>query len=163
MLPWTLTLLIVAPLSGRLVDRHGARAYVVAGLGAQAVGMLWLVLVADPGVAYVQLVPGMVLAGAGLSMAMPAAQAAVLQTIAPTDMGAAAGTTSTVRQVGAVFGIAVAVAVFSTAGGYESAAAFTDGFAGAIAVSAALGLVGAAAGVLLPRARLEVSRVYASA
>jgi MFS family permease len=105
----------------------------------------------------------MVLAGAGLSMAMPAAQAAVLQTIAPTDMGAAAGTTSTVRQVGAVFGIAVAVAVFSTAGGYESAAAFTDGFAGAIAVSAALGLVGAAAGVLLPRARLEVSRVYASA
>ncbi len=98
MLPWTLTLLIVAPLSGRLVDRHGARAYVVAGLGAQAVGMLWLVLVADPGVAYVQLVPGMVLAGAGLSMAMPAAQAAVLQTIAPTDMGAAAGTTSTVRQ-----------------------------------------------------------------
>ena len=79
MLPWTLTLLIVAPLSGRLVDRHGARAYVVAGLGAQAVGMLWLVLVADPGVAYVQLVPGMVLAGAGLSMAMPAAQAAVLR------------------------------------------------------------------------------------
>ena len=92
MLPWTLTLLIVAPLSGRLVDRHGARTYVVAGLGAQAVGMLWLALVANPGVAYLQLVGGMVLAGTGLSMAMPAAQAAVLQTITPTDMGAAAGT-----------------------------------------------------------------------
>jgi len=161
MLPWTLTLLIVAPVAGRLVDRHGARAYVIVGLAAQAIGMTWLALIADPSVAYVRLIPGMVLAGAGLSMAMPAAQAAVLETISPRDMGAAAGTNSTVRQVGAVFGIAVAVAVFSSAGGYESASAFSDGFSGAIAVSAALGLLGAVAGTALPRALLRTR--YASA
>jgi EmrB/QacA subfamily drug resistance transporter len=151
MLPWTLTLLIVAPFAGRLADRHGPRRYVIAGLTAQAVGMAWLALIASPTVAYAALVPGMVLAGAGLSLAMPGAQAAVLQTIAPNDMGAAAGTNSTVRQVGAVFGIAVAVAVFSSIGGYASASDFSDGFAGAVAVAAALGLAGALAGTWLPR------------
>jgi hypothetical protein len=57
-----------------------------------------------------------------------------------------------------VFGIAVAVAAFSGAGGYASAQAFTDGFVAAIGVSAGLSAVGAAASLLLPaRRRLGVS------
>jgi hypothetical protein len=47
------------------------------------------------------------------------------------------------RELGGVFGIAVLVAVFAGAGGYAPAADFTDGFAPAIGVSAALALVGA--------------------
>ncbi len=151
MIPWTLTLLFVAPASGRLVDRYGPRTFVIVGLVGQAIGMAWIALLADPSVAYWKLIPGMVVAGAGLSMAMPAAQAAVLHSISPADMGAAAGTNSTLRQVGAVFGIAAAVAVFSRTGGYASASDFSDGFGAAIAVAAALGLTGALAGLWLPR------------
>jgi hypothetical protein len=55
-----------------------------------------------------------------------------------------------VRQLGGVFGTAIAVAVFAHAGGYGSAQAFSDGFVPALTVSAALSLAGALAGVLLP-------------
>jgi hypothetical protein len=54
------------------------------------------------------------------------------------------------RELGGVFGIAVAAAVFAGAGSYASAQAFTDGFGPAAGVSAALALFGALAGSLLP-------------
>jgi hypothetical protein len=54
------------------------------------------------------------------------------------------------RELGGVFGIAVAVAVFAGAGGYASPAAFVDGFAPAVTVAAVLALAGAAAGLALP-------------
>ena len=53
-------------------------------------------------------------------------------------VGKAAGANSMMRELGGVFGIAVAVAVFAGAGSYASAAAFTDGFGPAIVVAAAL-------------------------
>jgi hypothetical protein len=53
------------------------------------------------------------------------------------------------RQLGGALGLAVAVAVFAGAGSYASPSAFTDGFAPAIAVSGALSLVGALAGIAL--------------
>jgi hypothetical protein len=57
------------------------------------------------------------------------------------------------RELGGVFGIAVAVAVFAEAGGYASPLTFTDGFEPAIGVSAALALCGAAIGATLPGRR----------
>ena len=53
------------------------------------------------------------------------------------DVGKAAGANSMMRELGGVFGIAVAVAVFAGAGSYASPEAFLDGFAPAIAVVAA--------------------------
>jgi hypothetical protein len=52
-----------------------------------------------------------------------------------------------------VFGIAVTVAVFATAGGYATPQAFTDGFAPAMVAAAALALLGALAGTALPARR----------
>jgi cation transporter-like permease len=60
------------------------------------------------------------------------------------------------RELGGVFGIAISVAVFAGAGGYASAQAFTDGFAAAIGVSAALAIVGALAGTVLPGRRKAI-------
>jgi hypothetical protein len=57
------------------------------------------------------------------------------------------------RELGGVFGIAVAVAVFAAAGSYASPAAFTDGFTPAILVAAGLSVAGAAAGLALPGRR----------
>ena len=53
------------------------------------------------------------------------------------------------RQLGGSFGLAIAVAVFTGAGSYASPAAFSDGFGSAIAVSAAISLCGALAGLAL--------------
>ena len=57
------------------------------------------------------------------------------------------------RELGGVFGIAAAVAVFAGAGNYASASAFVDGFAPAIALAAGLALVGALVSLALPARR----------
>ena len=117
----------------------------VGGLLLQAVGYVWIALIADAGLTYGELLLPLVVAGVGVSMAIPAAQSSVVGTIAPERIGKAAGTNSMVRELGGVFGVAVTVAVFAGAGG-----AFTDGFAPAIAVAAGFSLAGALAGLWLP-------------
>ena len=95
----------------------------------------------------------LIVAGVGISMAIPAAQNSAVGSVAMEAVGKAAGTNSMMRELGGVFGIAVAVAVFAGAGSYASAAAFVDGFGPAIGVGAALALAGAAAGLALPGRR----------
>jgi len=149
LIPWTGTVFIVAPLAGALVDRVGERPLLVSGLLMQAVGLAWVALLARTRLAYVEMVPPLVLAGVGISMALPAAQNAVMGAVAPSEIGKASGTFSTMRQLGGAFGLAVAVAVFTATGSYASPGAFSDGFGPAIAVSAALSLCGALAGTWL--------------
>jgi MFS family permease len=153
LLPWTATLFFVAPIAGALVDRYGERPFLVTGLGLQAAGMGWIALIAEPGMAYGQIVPAMMVAGCGVSMALPSGQNAAVNAVPPEAIGKAAGTNTMLRELGGVFGIAVAVAVFAGAGGYASAQAFTDGFVPAIAVSAGLSLTGALVGLLVPARR----------
>jgi EmrB/QacA subfamily drug resistance transporter len=157
LLPWTATFITVAPIAGALADRIGERPLMVGGLALQAAGMAWLALIADPGLAYSQLLGPFLVAGVGVSMAIPAAQNSVVGAVALESVGKAAGANSMMRELGGVFGIAVAVAVFAAAGSYMSTLAFTDGFAPAIGVTAGLSLAGAAAGLGLPgrRARDE--------
>jgi EmrB/QacA subfamily drug resistance transporter len=153
LLPWTATFVTVAPVAGALADRYGERLLMVAGLSLQALGMAWLALIADPSLSYSQLLAPFVVAGVGISMAIPAAQNSVVGSVAMDAIGKAAGTNSMMRELGGVFGIAVVVAVFAGTGSYASANAFTDGFGPAIGVAAVLGLAGAAAGLALPGRR----------
>jgi EmrB/QacA subfamily drug resistance transporter len=150
LLPWTATLFFVAPVAGMLADRLGERPLMVAGLTLQAAGFAWIALAADPSMSYLSMVPALMVAGCGISMAIPAAQNAVVGAVAPAAIGTAAGTNSMLRELGGVFGIAIAVAVFAAAGGYASAQAFTDGFGPALACSGGLSLLGALAGALVP-------------
>ena len=150
LMPWTATFITIAPGAGALADRIGERPLMVGGLTLQAVGLAWMAVIADPGVPYHELLGPFVVGGVGVSMAIPAAQNSVLGAAGVQDVGKAAGANSMMRELGGVFGIAVAVAVFAGAGGYASAAAFTDGFTPAITVAAAFSLAGAAAGLALP-------------
>ncbi len=126
LLPWTATLFIVAPIAGALTNRVGERTLVTLGLAMQAAGMGWIALVAEPGMAYWHMIVPMVIAGAGISMAIPSAQNAVMSAVAPGDIGKASGAYMTMRQLGGVFGLAIAVAVFTGAGSYASPAAFGE-------------------------------------
>ena len=162
LLPWTTTLFVFAPIGGALVNRAGERALIVAGLTLQAIGFAWAAVVVTPELAYGWLVPPLVLAGAGVSMAMPAAQNAVLGAVAPAEIGKAAGTFNMLRYLGGAFGIAVLAAAFSANGGFGSAAAFSAGFAWSIAIAAALSLMGALAGLCLP-SRKPVAQILAKA
>ena len=153
LMPWTATLFIVAPIAGSLVNRVGERPLIVGGLLLQAIGMASIALMASPAMAYADMVPALVVAGTGVSMAIPATQSVVMGALAPTEAGKASGTYNMVRQLGGVFGIAILVAVFSGAGSYASPQAFTDGFGPALGVTAALALVGALTALGLPGRR----------
>jgi MFS family permease len=159
LLPWTSTLFLTAPIAGAVVHRFGERPLVVTGLLMQAAGLGWIAMVAAPGVAYSALVAPLILAGVGVSMAMPAAQNAILSSVAVTEMGKASGVFNMGRFLGGMFGIAALVAVFCSNGGVDSAARFSSGFAAAMMVASALSLAGALAGLGLPaRQRVAAAR-----
>jgi EmrB/QacA subfamily drug resistance transporter len=153
LIPWTATFITVAPIAGTLADRFGERPFMVGGLLLQAVGAAWIALIAEPGLAYSELVLPLIVAGVGVSMAIPSGQNSVVGSVAHEALGKAAGANSMMRELGGVFGIAVTVAVFAGAGSYASTEAFTDGFAPAIGVAAALAVAGAAAALALPSRR----------
>jgi EmrB/QacA subfamily drug resistance transporter len=159
LIPWTITFITVAPVVGALADRFGERPFMVGGLTLQAIGMGWVALIADPGLTYSEFVLPSVVAGVGVSMAIPAAQNSVVGSFTLEDVGKAAGANSMMRELGGVFGIAVAAAVFAGAGSFASADAFLDGFAPAIAVVAALSLAGAIIALALPGSRQAAERV----
>jgi MFS family permease len=95
----------------------------------------------------------LVLAGVGVSMAIPAAQASVVGSVSLEHIGKAAGANSMMRELGGVFGIAVIVAVFAAAGSYASPTEFGDGFRAAVTTSAGLSLAGALVALGLPGRR----------
>jgi len=153
LLPWTATLFVVAPVAGALADRVGDRPLLAGGLTLQALGMAWVALIAAPQLAYADLVVPLIVSGVGVSMAIPPAASSVVGAVAHDAVGKAAGANSMLRELGGVFGIALAVAVFAAVGSYGSAAAFADGFAPAIGVSALLAGLGALAGLGVPGRR----------
>jgi EmrB/QacA subfamily drug resistance transporter len=153
LLTWTATLFVFAPIGGALVNRVGERPLVVGGVFLQAIGFAWIAAIAAPDLAYGKIVLPLILAGTGVSMAMPAAQNAILGAVAANEVGKASGTFNMLRFLGAVFGIAVLVAVFARNGSVDSPQAFSAGFVPAIRASAGLSLMAAVVGLWLPGRR----------
>jgi len=147
-LPWTATLFVFAPLAGAIVDRVGERPLIVTGLILQGCGMAWLAAVAAVDVQYAHLVLPLILAGAGVSIAMPSSQRMILNSVARPDVGKASGTFTMLRYLGAIFGVAVLVTVFDRTGGLTSPQAFSAGFGPAMWGAAAFSFLAAAAGVV---------------
>jgi EmrB/QacA subfamily drug resistance transporter len=147
---WTATLFFVAPVAGKLVDRFGERPFLVIGPLLQAIGFGWIALVAEAGMSYGTLIAPLMVAGVGISMSFPAAQNSVVSSVPEEAIGKAAGTNTTMRELGGVLGIAIGVAAFAGAGGYASPADFSDGFVAAISVSAGLSVAAALFGAALP-------------
>ena len=153
MLPWTGLVMFVAPITGALSDRFGERPFMVGGLTLQAVGMAWIGLIAEPDLAYSELVIPLLISGAGIATAIIAAQSSVVGSVENAAIGKASGTNTMMRELGGVFGIAIAVAVFAGAGSFASPQSFTDGFAPAMGGAAGLAAVGAIVSLALPTRR----------
>jgi EmrB/QacA subfamily drug resistance transporter len=151
-LPWTATPMVIAPIAGAAFDKIGARPLIVPGLLMQALGFGWIVYLATRSAGYASYIAPFLIAGVGISMALPCVSAAGLNAVSPQSLGKAAGVMNTMQQFGAVFGIAIATTVFNANGSLATAAAITSGYRPALGVSAGLSVLGAAAALGIRRA-----------
>ena len=109
-LPWTMMILFVAPIAGRLNSRISARYLAAAGMVLLSGGMIGLTqLQADS--PYSHIWPFFMLAGIGTALAMPTLSATAMGAIPQEKAGVASGVLNTARQVGGALGIAVLAAV----------------------------------------------------
>jgi len=150
LLPWTAPILVIAPRAGKLADRVGERTLIVAGLGCQALAFALLASTTTTTGGYPMLLGPLLLAGVGSGLAFPTTASAALRAVDPRQVGIASGVSTTTQQVGGILGVAVAVAVFTTAGGYTSPATFTAGLHPALLALAGLAVLGALAALTIP-------------
>jgi len=152
-LPWTMTPLLIAPMAGKLVDRVGARAIAAPGLLLQAVGFVWLLHEAHTHASYGSFVAPFVLAGVGISMALPAPSAAGLNAAPPALLGRAAGVLNTVQQIGQATGVAVVTVVFDAHGSLSSPSEMLSGYEPALLTAATISVLGALTALGISRHR----------
>jgi MFS family permease len=76
-------------------------------------------------------------------MALPTVPTAVLNAVAPDELGKASGINYMMQRFGAVFAIAVASAVFTAYGHFGTPASVTEGFRPALAACAGFALLAA--------------------
>jgi EmrB/QacA subfamily drug resistance transporter len=153
LLPWTATPLVVAPLAGTLADRVGARWVLAAGLALQGVGLGVFAYEAALAPSYPRLCLPLLVAGVGVSMALPTTAAAAVGAVPPAEIGTASGVSTTLQRCGGALGIAVITTVFAGRGGLGTPAAVVAGLRPAVATAALLSAVGAAVAVAIPRRR----------
>lgn len=157
LLPLGLVPLALGPRSGTSTDRVGARPMIVIGMTLQTAGTTIPAVFSRPG--YPILAVAMAVVAVGFTFAVPALTKSVVGSVKPADIGTASGLFSTVRQVGAAFGVAVASAAFTATGGYPTASAVASGYRGAMIVAAVLAGLGTVTTTMSRRAAGRASAV----
>jgi EmrB/QacA subfamily drug resistance transporter len=147
-LPWTLLIVVVAPMAGRLSDRIGARPIVSGGMVILAGGLFWFSHLGTHA-SFWNLLPGMLAGGVGMSCAMAPTTAAAMRSVSADKAGVGSAVLNSMRQVGGSLGIAMMGAIVaatinnSLTAGDSQAQAFTNGLHHALDVAGVLVLVGA--------------------
>jgi EmrB/QacA subfamily drug resistance transporter len=112
-LPITLLSFVCAAISGNLTERVPTRLLLGVGLGLVALGLL-LMSGVDKDSSWTHLLPGFLLAGAGVGLTNPAIASTAVGVVDPRRAGMAAGINNTFRQVGIATGIAGLGAIFQS-------------------------------------------------
>ncbi|MHB1569089.1 MAG: MFS transporter [Solirubrobacteraceae bacterium] len=149
LLPFFATPMLVSPVAGALSDRIGRRPIIVVGLSMLSAGFVWVAWRGSLQAGWLELVTALLVAGVGISMALPTAPTAVLNAVATHEMGKASGINYMAQRLGAVFGVAIGSAVFGAYGSLTSPATVTAGFRPALAACAGFALVAVLGGVAM--------------
>ncbi|AEA27452.1 drug resistance transporter, EmrB/QacA subfamily [Pseudonocardia dioxanivorans CB1190] len=129
MAPGPAMVVVVAMLGSRLVQRIGPGPTAVMGALSYATGItVWVLrMTAEPDFATTML-PGQLLTGLGIGLAMPALTGVVGAVLPPDRWGAGSSMVNTTRQIGMVLGTAVIVAIYDASGGPTTLTAFRHGW-----------------------------------
>ena len=152
LLPFFATPMVVSPVAGALAGRLGLRPVMAVGLALQAGGFAWVAARGTLTTSWVEITLALLVAGIGVSMALPTVPTAVINAVGPEQVGKASGVNNMAQRLGSVIAIAVASAVFSVHGHLGSPASVTAGFRPAMWSCAAFAVVAAAmAAAVRPR------------
>ncbi len=83
LLPFFATPMVVSPVAGALSDRVGRRSIIVVGLSMLTAGFAWVAWRGSLATSWVEIVIALLVAGVGISMALPTVPTAVLSAVAP--------------------------------------------------------------------------------
>jgi EmrB/QacA subfamily drug resistance transporter len=156
LLPWTVMIVIFAPIAGKLSDRVGSRWLMAAGMTVVAICCLLLSTVTLHSTFW-HMLPAFILGGLGMSFVMTPMSAAAMGAAPVDKAGVASGVLNTFRQVGVALGIAVMGAIVADRAaaaardGARPPQAFVDGLTFGMRVSAAICLAAAVAAAVLVR------------
>ena len=122
LLPWTVMVVIFAPIAGKLSDRVGSRWLMAGGMTVVAICCLLLSTVTLHS-SFWHMLPAFILGGLGMSFVMTPMSAAAMGAAPVDKAGVASGVLNTFRQVGVALGIGIMGAIISN----RAAAAAADG------------------------------------
>jgi EmrB/QacA subfamily drug resistance transporter len=151
-LPWTVMPFLISPLSGRLGQRTHPAIPSAFGMLLAAAGTFGLAETVTTTTAPAALAPSLLSIGVGIGLVLPNIAALAMGSVSGPDIGKASATLSTSRQVGSVFGVAVAVAIYEASGAH-TAEATVRGISHAFAAASVGALIGAILSLaIVPRA-----------
>jgi EmrB/QacA subfamily drug resistance transporter len=155
LLPFFATPMLVSPIAGALSDRVGRRPIMVVGLSLLTAGLAWVAWRGSLDTSWIELVIALLVAGVGVSMALPTVPTAVLSAVAPPEIGKASGINYMAQRFGAVFGIAIGTTVFGSYGRLGTPATVTAGFEPALWTCAALAVLATVSALGITSSRRE--------
>jgi EmrB/QacA subfamily drug resistance transporter len=160
MLPVTVLMLLFSSQVGALSQRFGPRLFMTAGPILASVGLL-LLLGIDQDASYVfDVLPGMAVVGAGLTLTVAPLTATVLDSAPDRYAGVASGVNNAVARAAGLLAVAaVPVAAGISGGDYTDAAAFAPGFRTGMLVCAGLLAAGGVLALLTVRRPLSTAPV----
>jgi MFS family permease len=154
LLPWTLMVVIFAPIAGKLSDRVGSRWLMAGGMTVVAICCLLLSRVTLES-SFWDMLPAFILGGLGMSFVMTPMSAAAMGAAPVEKAGVASGVLNTFRQVGVALGIGIMGAIVAnraaTLGGIRNPQAFVYGLTFGMRVSAVICFGAAIAAATLVR------------
>src|SRR5829696_8179692 len=124
MMPMSLMLMVVAPISGRLSDRIGARWILTTGLTLVTIGILLMTSQMSTTTNWQTLLPGLLVTGTGMGMTFAPMTAAAMSQVPPRISGSASGIINTSRNIGQLLGIAVLGSILQSRLGLHAGSEF---------------------------------------
>ncbi len=113
MVPWALVMMIVSPMSARLVQQFGTKLVVTSGLTLTSVGLFWMASI-DGSTTFAQLFARMAVMAAGMGLVMGPATESVMGSLPPEKAGVGSAMNDTTRELGGALGVAVIGSIVSS-------------------------------------------------
>jgi MFS family permease len=160
--PLALAAGVGAHAAGHVVGKHGVRAPLVGAFVVAAAGMTLLAQVGESGSYVRDVLPGMLVAGVGLGVAVVSVSIAILTGAREDEAGMISGLNSTGHEIGGTLGIAI-FATIAASGGAVAGPQAASGIADAFLAGGLLATVGAVVALaVLPGARHFVPKLQLS-